>query len=161
MLLVKREPPTLNGGKEAIMVTMNNTISFKITFGVNKGYFHANENKPETDIIADDIILMIEQVRDEPYGTGALFGQKRDVYVSGILTPVKICYPLGFGCPQGGENGYVYSGCMNPNFVDNKQTYMDGVEAIAKRIKKKYQQSTVSVEFMDTEMVYLQNGGED
>jgi hypothetical protein len=38
---------------------------------------------------------------------------------------------------------------------------MDGVEAIAKRIKKKYQQSTVTVEFVDTEMVYLQNGGED
>ena len=155
MLLVRREPPTLNGGKEAIMV---NTIGYKITFGVNEGYFHANENTSDNlNKVSDDIILMISQVADEPYGTGSLFGQKRDIYVSGILTPVNICYPSMFGCPQGGEKGFIYSGCMNPNFVDNKQTYMDGVEAIAKRIKKKYQQSTVTVEFMDTEMVYLQN----
>lgn len=142
------------------MVTMNNTVGFKITFGVNEGYFHNNENKDSLSKIADDIILMIEQVRDEPYGTGALFGQKRDVYITGVLTPVRVCYPLGFGCPEGGEKGFIYSGCMNPNFVDNKERYKDGVEAIAKRIKKKYQQSTVTVEFVDTEMVYLQNESE-
>ena len=157
MLLVKREPPTLNGGKEAIMVTMNNTIAFKITFGVNKGYFHANENKPETDIISDDIIDMISKVANEPYGKGSLFGQKRDIYVSGILTPANICYPGMFGCPQGGEKGFVYAGCMNPAFVENKNSYMQAVESLAKMIKKKYQQSTVTVEFTDTEMLYLQN----
>ena len=143
------------------MVTMNNAVSFKITFGVNQGYFHSNENKPETDIISDDIIDMISKVANEPYGMGSLFGQKRDIYVSGILTQANICYPSMFGCPQGGEKGFIYSGCMNPNFVDNKNSYMQAVESLAKMIKKKYQQSTVTVEFVDTEMVYLQNNEED
>ena len=158
MLLVRREPPTLNGGKEANMVTMNNTIGFKITFGVNEGYFHANENTSDNlNKVSDDIIDMISQVACEPYGMGSLFGQKRDIYVSGILTQANICYPSMFGCPQGGEKGFIYSGCMNPNFVDNKNSYMQAVESLAKMIKEKYKQSTLTVEFMDTEMVYLQN----
>ena len=139
------------------MITMNNGLGFKITFGVNKGYFHGNENSDNVNMISDDIILMLSQVADEPYGTGSLFGQKRNVYVSGILTPVNICYPLEFGCPKGGEKGFTYTGCMNPAFVDNKNVYMQAVESLAKRIKKKYQQSTVTVEFVDTEMIYLQN----
>jgi len=142
------------------MVTMNNTVGFKITFGVNQGYFHSNENKPETDIISDDIIDMISSVANEPYGMGSLFGQKRDIYVSGILTPASVCYPKMFGCPNGGEKGFVYSGCMNPNFVENKNAYMQAVESLAKKIKEKYKQSTVTVEFVDTEMLYLQNESE-
>jgi hypothetical protein len=142
------------------MVSMNNTIGFKITFGVNEGYFHANENTSDNlNKVSDDIILMISQVANEPYGKGSWFGQKRDIYVSGILTPANICYPSMFGCPQGGEKGFIYSGCMNPAFVENKNCYMQAVESLAKMIKKKYQQSTVTVEFTDTEMVYLQNGG--
>lgn len=142
------------------MVTMNNAVSFKITFGVNEGYFHNNENNDSILVISNDIIDMISKVASEPYGRGSLFGQKRDVYVSGTLTSVNICYPSMFGCPQGGEKGFIYAGCMNPAFVDNKNSYMQAVESLAKRIKEKYKQSTVTVEFVDTEMLYLQNESE-
>lgn len=139
------------------MVTMNNAISFKITFGVNEGYFHNNENNDSILVISNDIIDMISKVASEPFGKGSLFGQKRDIIVSGVLTPGSICYPAMFGCPDGGEKGFVYTGCMNPAFVENKNSYIGAVESLAKMIKKKYQQSTVTVEFVDTNMVYLQN----
>ncbi|MBP2143371.1 hypothetical protein J2127_000526 [Methanococcus voltae] len=122
------------------------TIQYAITFGINEGYFHENENviknNPSKEIGTVLQKLLLKTM------------EETDVYPSGVLQSTKCIYNTEWGCPIGGEDTFTIIGSANPKFV-NLENYKKAVIYFAELIKKEFRQKTITIEFKDVEMVYL------
>ena len=116
-----------------------------ITFGTTEGYFHNNE-KNVSSTVAEDVLKFQEEISTETNGC----------FVSGILSEGKALYSHSWGCPQGGENIYVFSATHNPEFA-NLNDWLTAAKMLAEKIKKGFQQSAVTLEFVESALIYLRD----
>ena len=123
------------------------TIKFSMEIGVVSGYGHNNADAANITI---DTIGQYWQ--EEARSVFAACGTYISAVVSGANRTV---YNTDWGCPIGGEVTFAISGSANPNFVTDMDAWKDAVLTVAKAMKSRLQQSTVTVEFVEVEMEYL------
>ena len=77
------------------------------------------------------------------------------VYISAVIKSSKTVYHEAWGCPKGGEETVVITGVANKEFVDNIDKWKNTVIKLAKQLKKEFKQSTLTCEFLETELHYF------
>ncbi|PRR77934.1 hypothetical protein CLLI_20290 [Clostridium liquoris] len=123
---------------------MNKTLRFEIVTGVNKEYFHTNNQNENLDLVGG----IWQKIAKEEF-------KLNNIYVSAIIKPSKTIYNEEWGCPKNGEETIVITGVANKDFVDDIEKWKDTVIKLAKRLKNKLKQSTLTCEFIDTELHYF------
>lgn len=126
---------------------MKQTISFRIVAGVAEGYFHNLNGISDNDLVNKVAKLWQEIAKDTFNESG--------IYVSAIAQPGSVVYHRGWGCPAGGESVVVLSGTANPEFIEDLDEFREIVIKLAKELKKELKQSTLSVEFFESDFVHL------
>ncbi|HAG42116.1 MAG TPA: hypothetical protein DCL31_00285 [Clostridium sp.] len=123
---------------------MNKTLKFEIVTGINKGYFHANEQTTNLALVGE----LWQRLANKIY-------EESGIYVSAIIRESKAVYNEEWGCPIGGEDTVILTGVANQEFVDDIEKWKDTVIKLAKELKNRLKQSTLTCEFMDTELHYF------
>ncbi|MBU5593315.1 hypothetical protein KQI89_16315 [Clostridium sp. MSJ-4] len=123
---------------------MNKTLRFEIVTGVNKGYFHNNTESDSLNLVGS---VWGKIAKQEYELTG--------IYVSAVIKPSKAIYNEAWGCPKGGEETVSITGVANKEFVANIQDWKNTVIKLGKELKEELRQSTLTCEFMDTELYYF------
>jgi hypothetical protein len=126
---------------------MKKTIGFTIVCGVAPGYFHNMKGVAAPELAAK-IATLWQEVAEKHFA-------ETNIYVSATVTPGAVVYSPNWGCPDGGESIIMIQGVANPEFVKNLEDYRDVVLQIAKELKNKLDQSTLTVEFIEKELAYL------
>lgn len=121
-----------------------NTSKFYITTGVNKGYFHNNEDKFDIK----ELNILWQKMAEKEF-------EKNGIYVSCISYNSNAIYSENWGCPKGGEHTVTFSGVANPEFVKDIGKWKKVVINIAEKLKEELSQSTMTVEFLNSDMIYL------
>jgi len=122
------------------------TISFRMVVGVAEGYFH-NISGVAAPELANKIAALWQQLAKAEFEE---FGE----YISAAVSPAAVVYNTDWGCPVGGESVIKIEGTCNPQFC-NRELYKPAVMRLAEALKKELQQSTLSAEFWESELVYL------
>lgn len=120
------------------------TKKFEIVTGINEGYFHNNEKKQGMEIVG---VLWQKLALEE-------FNQS-EMYISAIVSNSITVYNENWGCPKGGEQTVVITGVANPDFIKDLNKWTESVKRIAIRLKEELKQSTITVEFKETDLLYL------
>ena len=123
------------------------TLSFRLVVGVEKGYYHNVKGVAESALVHKIAVLWQELAKKE-------FNES-EIYVSAIAQPGSVIYHTQWGCPQGGESVVVLSGSANPNFIEDLVAWKETVIKLAKELKERLKQTTLTVEFQETDLVYL------
>jgi hypothetical protein len=125
------------------------TLKFALEIGVIAGYGHDNANADEIRI--EDIGRYWQEAAADAVG-------EHGIYVSAVITgPNRTVYHTDWGCPVGGELTFTITGSANPNFVDDVEDWKAAVLCVANMLKKRLQQSTVTVEFSEVQVEYLES----
>ncbi len=121
---------------------MKKTVSFKIVLRIVAGYGYnlagVTSNELVNKIAKDWQKIAEEQVKNN------------NIYVPAII------YSPDWGCPVGGESIVKIEGSCNPQFADPDK-FKDAVLRIARALKKELQQSTLTIEFFESDIVYLKD----
>lgn len=88
------------------MINTNTTLGFTATFGVNKGYHHNNNVFSDLTVFGN----LWQRVMQEKFDSDKIL-------IGCVIHDSKTVYPIGFGCPPGGENTVTVSGQYNPEFL--------------------------------------------
>jgi len=123
------------------------TLSFRIVTGVESGYHHDVKGVADNSLVFKVSKLWQELAASE--------FDKSEIYVSAVTQPGSVVYHNQWGCPRGGESVIVLSGSANPNFIEDLGQWKETVVKLAKQLKKELKQSTLTVEFFETDLVYL------
>lgn len=126
---------------------MAKTISFRIVCGVAAGYHHNLSGVADKELVNKVAKLWQEIAAEELNKNGS--------YVSAVAQPGSVIYHTDWGCPEGGESVVVISGSANPEFNKDLDAWKATVVKLAKELKKALSQSTLSVEFFESDFVYL------
>lgn len=118
------------------------TVKAIINIGYNPGY--GNNEK----MSLDEFSLFLQNFIGENYES---IGE----YIPFIVTPVMTVYNKDWGCPNGGEPTMLLTATANPEFTKDTNKWKIHVEEYAKRLKAALKQQTVSLEFIEIDMVYL------
>lgn len=123
----------------------HNAIEMKCIIGINEGYNHNNDAK--------DGIKLITELWNK-YAT--LQENVYDMYISAVINKTKIIYKEEWGCPKGGEDTICISSVANPKYVTDLYEWKQICRNIITDIKKELKQSTVTITFTPTEVIYLE-----
>lgn len=123
---------------------MNKTLRFEIVTGINKGYFHTNSQSESLDLVGE----IWQKIAKEEF-------EKNNIYISAVIKSSKTIYNEEWGCPQKGEETVVLTGVANKEFVYDVEKWKDTVIKLAKELKKQLKQSTLTCEFIETELYYF------
>ncbi|URZ02292.1 hypothetical protein CLAUR_022890 [Clostridium felsineum] len=128
-----------NGG-----IIMENTLRFEMVTGINKGYFNNNQQ----DFMFDFISELWQDIAKREF-------EFSRIYVSAVINKSKSVYNEELGCPKGGEYTFVITGVANSEFINDIIEWKNAVIRIAKTLKRELKQSTLSCEFLNTELYYF------
>ena len=128
---------------DKLMVHQTDKLTF--TIGVTEGYFHNNEEYLDNTDTFVSLLKTCASKIEEKYG----------VYISLNLMPSITVYKEEWGCPHNGENTYTISAIRNPQFNPDIPQWRKAAVALVKLLKSKLKQSTVTVEFSQVDMLYL------
>jgi len=123
------------------------TLSFRLIVGVEKGYFHNLRGVAENGLVYKVSELWQKMAREEY--------NKSYIYVSAVVQPGAVVYNQEWGCPTGGESIVVLSGSANPTFIKDLDSWKETVVKLSKELKKELKQNTLTIEFQETDLVYL------
>ena len=123
------------------------TLSFRLVVGVEKGYYHDVKGVASNELVEKVAELWQELAKRE--------FDETFTYVSAVAQPGSVVYHTQWGCPTGGESVVVLSGSANPTFVKDLNKWKEVVTKLAKKLKQKLKQATLSIEFQETDLVYL------
>lgn len=123
---------------------MDKTLRFEIVSGINKGYFHDNRKNEIMDVVGN----IWQKIAKEEFEISG-------IYVTAVIKSSKTIYNEEWGCPKDGEETVVITGIANRAFVDNLDKWKNSVIKLAKKLKKELGQSTLTCEFLDTELHYF------
>ena len=123
------------------------TKSFRIVVGIEAGYEHDVAGVANNEAVKYVAVLWQELAAEE--------FEKSGVYVATVTSPGAVVYHRDWGCPEGGESVAILSGSANPQFIPDADKYREAVLRIAKKLKVELKQSTLSVEFWESDYVYL------
>ena len=124
---------------------MKKTLRFEIVTGVQSGYKKLNRDTNNYETIVG---RLWQQNAKDLY-------DKNNIYISAVIKPSYTVYHQEWGCPNGGERTVVITGVANNEFIDDIETWKDSVLTLAKDLKRQLKQSTMTCEFMETELHYL------
>lgn len=122
-----------------------NTLSASINIGVTEGYFHSNEGTEGTTGCFEELVKKASL---------DVFN-KTNTYVSFVSYKSKTLYSNEWGCPIGGEDTYNLETVANPQFTPDLEQWKCNVISIVKILKAQLKQSTVTIQFSTTDVVYL------
>jgi len=122
------------------------TISFRIITGVAEGYFHDLSGVAKVEL-ATKVAKLWQRLAAEEF-------KNSNIYVAAAVSPAAVVYHQDWGCPAGGESVVKIEGSCNPQFSDPEK-YKDAVKRVALALKKELKQSTLSIEFWESDFVYL------
>lgn len=122
---------------------MCKTLRFEIVSGVNKGYFNGRGIN-----LLDDVSILWQKIAAKEF-------ELSGVYVSAVIKNSKTVYHENWGCPKGGEYTVVITGVANKEFIDDLKKWKNIVLRLAKLLKEGLNQSTLTCEFLDTELHYF------
>jgi hypothetical protein len=148
------------------------TLAFCAVFGVIPGYNHVNLH-----VVVDNGLESLHsfnktniQVVSEAWQAAMQKEfEKTDIVVSAVMTESNTVYPVGFGCPPGGEKTVTVNGHFNPKFIKLKPGFSEAsskkiafgyyrraVVRVCEAVRKELKQTTVSVAFYELgDFVYL------
>ncbi len=117
---------------------------FCITFGVNPGFNHNNEEKNGLALVAKTWAEIAES-----------YYKTTGIYVSASLSEQKTVYRTEWGCPNGGEDTILATGVMNSHFCSNELEWEDIVRAIGRTVKDKLGQQSITIIFSPCRIDYM------
>lgn len=118
------------------------TVKAKINMGIAEGYgANIERNTLQFNKIVQDTCIIIFK--------------ETGIFVSLETYETTTIYHTEWGCPAGGENTYSLEAIANPEFVSDLEAWKNTVERIASILKSFFNQSTVTVQFQDAEITYL------
>lgn len=123
---------------------MEMTTKMKLVIGTAPGYFTENIGTSSMDVFCEAVKKAADVVNE-----------KLKIYVSTIITPSRAVYSHVWGCPQGGEEVFTISSTRNPEFAPDKAAWQQACLKLAELLKKEFGQSTATVEFSETSLIYL------
>ena len=123
---------------------MNETLKFEIVTGVNKGYFHNNEQEESLNLVG----VLWQKIAQKQF-------EESNIYVSAVMKVSKTVYSEVWGCPKGGEETIVITGVANREFVQDIMMWKETVMKLAQELKNQLKQSTITCEFSKVEMFYF------
>lgn len=123
------------------------TEAWRLTLGTTPGYALAEQTElPEADFAA----LYLAAAKEVFDACG--------VYPTAVMQRVRMLYAAEWGCPPEGEFGYALHGVRNPQFAQ-REPFLRAVELLAETLKERLGQATAHLEFTETDLVYLTDGG--
>ena len=134
---------------------MKKSLRFVLTLGVNEGYVN-NASQPDMAAIG------------ELYKTEALaVMEETGLYISSVMQAGACLYNTEWGCPVGGEPSVIFAGSLNPAFLPEGEGWIGvekwkrAVQILADRMKTALKQTTATLEFVETEYLYMQTPKEE
>lgn len=128
---------------DKLMGSLTDKLTF--TIGVTEGYFHNNEEYLDN---TDTFVALLKNCASK-------IEEKYGIYISLNLMPSVTVYKEEWGCPHNGENTYTLSTIRNPVFNPDIVQWRKAAVALVKLLKSKLKQSTVTAEFSQVDMLYL------
>ncbi|KGM98510.1 hypothetical protein IRP63_03255 [Clostridium botulinum] len=125
---------------------MTKTLKFEIVTGVNKGYFHNNEQNDILNLVGN----LWQKIAKREF-------EKSNIYVSAVMKASKIIYNEAWGCPEGGEETIVITGVANREFINDLEVWKNIILKLAQQLKNELQQVTLTCEFSEVEMFYFKD----
>ena len=83
------------------------------------------------------------------------FYDKTGVYVSAVAMVSHAIYNKEWGCPALGEPCISFHCTANPEFIKDFDVYGEGVLYITKKLKKEYEQHTITITKIPAGVIYL------
>ena len=83
------------------------------------------------------------------------FYEENNVYVSSISLFGYALYHTDWGCPYEGEQCLSFHCTANPEFVKDMDMYEKGLLYIVKKLKKEFDQHTITITKIPSEVLYL------
>ena len=123
------------------MTSFINTVTAKANIGVCAGY---NNTKEEISDFSSYLQNKLEEICKET-----------NIYVSFIVYPTTTVYKKEWGCPSGGEKTYNIESTRNPKFSKDEWGWKKDVMFIIKLLKNELKQSTITLQFIPVEMLYM------
>ena len=120
---------------------------FLIVAGVEAGYGH-DVAGVASDEAVNKVAALWQQLAAEEF-------EESGIYIAAVVKPAAVVYHADWGCPVGGEAVVELAGAANPQFTKDLDEWQEAVIRLAKKLKVKLKQSTLSIEFSEIDFVYL------
>ena len=133
----------MNMPKTYMKENMKTSVRFQTVVGTVSGYELEGKQGASLSDFVEVLKAYAAEVQDE---TG--------IYVSGSVVPTSVYYRTEWGCPEGGENAFLVQGDLNPEFGE-EGPWKESVIRLFEKLKKHYQQSTLTVTFSVVDHCYL------
>ncbi len=122
-----------------------NVIRWTMTVGVNPGY----ELKQQKPMGFAEICTLYQKTAREVF-------EESGTYISAVCHESRVLYHTEWGCPEGGEYAYTFSGSCNPVFSE-KTAYLEALQQVAQGLRKKLKQATLLLEIVPAHLEYLKD----
>lgn len=122
------------------------TKKFNITLGVASGY----SNLP----VEEDVQKNYFQYRSKIQEVAQKIYDETGVFVSCSTTTASAIYSIQWGAPASGEGAVCISGVCNTSFTVEYK-WIAAVKLFGRLLKEEFKQATVTIEFMDVDIEYL------
>lgn len=122
----------------------NVTKKYEVVIGVPDDKFANGKNQ-------DQIKLMIEKWQEY----AKEYYNKMQIYISAIAVEGKAVYNKDWGCPDGGERTLTFNCTCNTKFIENILEYEAGIYYIVAKLKKYFNQHTITVTEIDSNIHYF------
>lgn len=119
----------------------NTVIRWTATIGLVPGYGHNNDLE-QIEQLRDKLVTCWFKAMEETK-------QVTGFTISAVMMPTVVLYPLGFGCPVGGEQTVTLTGSSSPQDSSdlNLDKFKRAVERTVKQVQQEMEQKTVRIEF--------------
>lgn len=111
---------------------------------------------PDISVITGNILkCQLDEMKSAWKKYAKEFYEANDIYVSAIAIPGRALYHEDWGCPENGERVMSFHCTANPEFIKDLDMYEKGVLYISKKIKKEFEQHTVTITKIPSRVFYL------
>jgi hypothetical protein len=124
---------------------------FKVTIGYQEGYDNLPGGLPPEEKFA----AMVETWKKIAADTFKLL----DIYVSATATPGVVLYHNDWGCPKNGEPVVTFEGVQHIVAEHDPEEFKEVVLEIVKEMRTEFKQSTITLEFGESDLIYITNMG--
>lgn len=132
---------------EDLLPTKTDEFSFVLGMDMSRNPF---------DNLTDEYISKYFRALTEKYIEIATKVYKENgIYVSAIISPVRVAYHTECGCPAQGEICFEIKGTRNVEFIKSSEDFKAAVYKIVNLLREFYNQNTVTLRFSEVHMDYI------